>query len=82
MSFDYKDLKGVHCRAARALLGWSQEDLERESGVSGKTIFNVEQDKSAQARTLRDLFEAFDKMGIEFYNGDEPGVRLRKKKDQ
>ncbi len=59
-------------------LNWSQDDLEKTSGVSNKTIFNMENErKNPQARTLRDIFEAFEKEGIEFLNGDGLGVRLR-----
>ncbi len=82
MSFDYKNLTAAHIRAARALLNWSQEDLEKASGVSNKTIFNMENErKNPQARTLRDIFEAFEKEGIEFLNGGAPGARLHKKSD-
>lgn len=79
MSFDYKKLTAAHIRAARGLLGWYQEDLVRESEVSSKTIFNIENEKSGtQPRTLKAIFEAFDKAGVEFTNGDETGVKLKK----
>ncbi len=32
----------VHCRAARALLGWSQNDLASRAGVSRSTIADFE----------------------------------------
>jgi transcriptional regulator with XRE-family HTH domain len=70
------------CRAARALLGWSQRELEERSRVSKKTIADFERGvTSPQARTLDDLFEAFDEAGIELLPLQEGehghGVRFR-----
>ncbi len=79
MSFDYKDLTPIHITAARALLRWKQEDLAEKSGVSKGSVQNVEKGDEVMDRTIRDIFNAFEKEGIEFYNGDEPGVRKRKK---
>jgi transcriptional regulator with XRE-family HTH domain len=70
------------CRAARALLGWSQSDLEMRSRVSKKTIADFERGVTApQARTIDDLAEAFDEAGIEFQPAREGehgyGLRFR-----
>lgn len=68
------------CRAARALLGWSQDQLFRISKVSKRTIAAFEQGSvKPQARTLRDLRQAFEEHGVEFIasNGGGPGVRLK-----
>lgn len=68
-----------HCRAARALLDWTLDDLSRESGVAVKTIVSFEKgQRTPYLRTLRDIREAFEDAGIVFTNGDEPGVRLRR----
>jgi transcriptional regulator with XRE-family HTH domain len=67
------------CRAARALLGWSQDDLATASKVAKATIANFELGKSAPyKRTLEDLRRALEAAGVEFTNGDQPGVRLRR----
>jgi transcriptional regulator with XRE-family HTH domain len=65
-------------RAARALLDWSQEDLEKVSHVAKKTIADFE--RGAQIpyrRTLSDLAEALEVAGIVFIpeNGGGAGVR-------
>lgn len=76
------DITAGQCRAARGLLGWTQEDLERESGVGRKTIADFERDKrTPQARTLRDFREAFERAGMEFIaeNGGGAGVRWRER---
>lgn len=68
----------AHCRAARALLDWTQERLSKESKVGAKTIVDFEQGKRKPfARTIRDLRETFETAGIEFTNGDAPGLRLK-----
>jgi DNA-binding XRE family transcriptional regulator len=67
-------------KAARALLGWSQEDLAANSGVSVPTIKRLEAPGkfrvSDEARLKMEA--ALESAGIVFTNGDEPGVRLRK----
>jgi transcriptional regulator with XRE-family HTH domain len=68
----------AQCRAARALLGWSQSELSEASGVATKTIADFErEDRSPYARTLNDIKEALEIAAIEFTNGDNPGVRRR-----
>ncbi len=79
MGFDYKQLTAPHIKAARALLSWEQKDLVAASSVSLSTVQTVERGGSVLDRTLRDIFNAFEKEGIEFFNGEEPGVRRRKK---
>jgi len=67
------------CRAARAIIGWSQDQLASASKVAKATIANFELGKrTPYDRTLDDLIAAFHAAGVEFTNGDQPGVRLRK----
>jgi transcriptional regulator with XRE-family HTH domain len=69
-------------RAARALLGWSQERLADASGVSIPTIKRLEPGEGlVQTRvdTLDKLRRALEAAGVEFTNGGEPGVKLRRK---
>jgi len=68
-------------KAARALLGWEQRMLSEASGVSLPTIKRMElyPDRvGGHARNVYAVLDAFEKAGIEFLNGDAPGVRLRK----
>ena len=75
-------LSAAQLRAARGLIGWSQTDLARRSGLSLPTVKRVETDLgirvSDEARTK--LRQALETAGIEFIdeNGGGPGVRLRK----
>jgi len=66
-------------RAARALIGWSQDQLVAASGVPKRTVARLELGQAApQQRTLSAIRAALEAAGVEFTNGDAPGVRLRK----
>jgi transcriptional regulator with XRE-family HTH domain len=77
------DLTGNHVKAARALLGIDQERLSELSGVSINTVRNCEasgdQPIAGYASTREKVQKALEALGIEFYNGGAPGVRLVKK---
>ncbi|OUI98324.1 helix-turn-helix domain-containing protein [Acetobacter sp. DsW_54] len=69
------------CRAARALLNWSQSQLEDASKVAKKTIADFEREARAPyPRTLSAIRSALEAAGVEFIaeNGSGAGVRLRK----
>jgi DNA-binding XRE family transcriptional regulator len=75
------ELTAAQCRAARGLIGWSQQQLATASKVAKPTIANFEAGKSAPyERTTKDLIVALESAGVIFVaeNGDGPGVRLRK----
>jgi transcriptional regulator with XRE-family HTH domain len=66
------------CRAARGLLNWNQDDLARAARVSVVTVRNFENDKSVPQRATLDVIQrALEVAGVEFTNGDSPGVRMR-----
>jgi len=74
-------LTPAQCRAARALLKWSQDELAEVSQVAKSTIALFELEKrQPYDRTLDDLRDALEAAGVEFTNGDQPGVRMRKGK--
>ncbi|WP_284946021.1 helix-turn-helix domain-containing protein [Acidisoma cladoniae] len=68
-------------RAARGLLGWSQDRLVEKSEVPKRTLarFELEQG-TAQKRTLSAIRAALEAAGVIFVeeNGEGPGVRLKK----
>ena len=69
-------------RAARALLEWSQVALAAKSGVSLPTIKRLEPGNEpirVRVDVLERLNQALVAAGVEFTNGDQPGVRLKKK---
>ena len=70
------------CRAARGLLGWSQQDLADHAGLGIATVRNLELGVHEPRRaTLEVIRRAFETAGIELIdeNGGGPGVRLRKR---
>src|SRR5512132_2770041 len=71
-------------KAARALLGWSQEDLAQHSSISEPTIARLESMDgpiAGRPNTAEKIRAALVRAGIEFIdeNGGGPGVRLRKR---
>src|SRR5215471_6614020 len=69
-------------KAARALLGWSQEDLAAMAGVSVPTVKRLEAADGllgGREDTGIKLRGALERAGIEFTNGKQPGVHLRKR---
>lgn len=54
------------CRAARALLEWSQDDLAEKAEVSRGTVKNLEAGASVSARFARALRDAFEGAGVVF----------------
>jgi transcriptional regulator with XRE-family HTH domain len=73
----------AQCRAARALLGWSQDQLSVASKVAKATIANFEAGKrSPYDRTLADMQKVLEEAGIVFVAHGETstageGVRLK-----
>ena len=76
-------ISAAQCRAARALVGWSQDRLAEASKVAKATIANFELGKrTPYDRTIADIASALEAAGITFLAEGEavdggPGVRLR-----
>jgi ribosome-binding protein aMBF1 (putative translation factor) len=67
-------------KAARALLGWSQEDLATKANVSVPTVKRLEAADGllgGREQTGIKLRRALEVAGIEFTDGGHAGVRLR-----
>ena len=80
-NLDSLEITSELIRAARALLRWEQRDLAQASDVSLATIKRLETVPGilgAHRLTVTALRRAFESAGIEFTNGDAPGVRLRR----
>jgi transcriptional regulator with XRE-family HTH domain len=64
-------------RAARGILGWSQLDLAEAAKIGRATIADFESGKrDPYVRTIDELRAALEAAGVEFTNGNQPGVRL------
>jgi transcriptional regulator with XRE-family HTH domain len=64
-------------RAARGLLDWSQAELAARSNLSESTIRDFEKGRRIPSiNNLAAVRRALEAAGVEFIDGDEPGVRL------
>ena len=61
---------------ARAGLGWGIRELARAAKVSVDTVVRFERGEELKERTVEALQRAFEAAGLEFMNGDHPGLRL------
>jgi len=76
-------ISGAQVRAARAMLGWTTRDLARRAIVSIATVQLIENaggTSSASREALAAVQATLQAEGIEFLEGDAPGVRLQAKK--
>lgn len=70
----------AQCRAARALLDWSQQELASAAGVGVVTVRQFEAGVGVPRNsTMETLMNTLEAAGIEFItgNGAGPGVRFR-----
>ncbi len=64
------DFSASQCKAARALLGWSQSDLAREARLGVSTVADFEREhREPQAANAESMRAAFAAQGITFYAG-------------
>lgn len=69
----------AQCRGARAMLGLEQGQLAKLALVSRNTVVDFESGKRTPTRAnVQAIQVALEKAGVEFTNGDQQGVRLRK----
>ena len=72
-------LSAGQCRAARAFIGLSQDDLARQARVGLSTVRNFEAGRSTPyVNNLLAIQRTLEAAGVEFTNGDQPGVRMAK----
>jgi transcriptional regulator with XRE-family HTH domain len=76
-------MTGAQLRAARVLAGIEQDQLAEASGVSTNTISRIERARGefegVRVETVRRLQRALEDAGVVFLDGDEPGVKMRRK---
>ena len=75
-------ITGAQIRQARKLVGWSAADLGRRAKLATSTVHRAEcvdgepPITEAHAAAIR---YALERAGVDFTNGDEPGVKLNPK---
>jgi transcriptional regulator with XRE-family HTH domain len=71
-------MKAVQLRMARAAVGWGVRELAEKAGVNANTVTRIENGADAKQSTMDALQGALEAAGVEFTNGEQPGVRLSK----
>src|ERR1700676_4651812 len=71
-------MKAIQLRMARAAVGWGVRELAEKGGVTANTVTRIENGADAKQSTMDALQRALEAAGVEFTNGDQPGVRLTK----
>jgi transcriptional regulator with XRE-family HTH domain len=71
-------MKSIQLRMARAAVGWGVRELAEQAGVTANTVTRIENGADAKQSTMDALQRALEAAGVEFTNGEQPGVRLNK----
>jgi transcriptional regulator with XRE-family HTH domain len=61
---------------ARAAVRWGIRELAAKASVSPNTVTRIENGADTKQSTMTALQHALEAAGVEFTNGDRPGVRL------
>ena len=71
----------AQCRAARGLIAMDQAVLAKAANVSRNVIIDFEKGRRVPTRNnLVAIQRVLEKAGVEFPNGDAPGLRLKRSK--
>jgi transcriptional regulator with XRE-family HTH domain len=71
-------MNGDQARMARAALKLGVRDVAALAKVSPNTVTRAEAGLPVNNSTMEAIRRALEAAGVEFTNGDEPGVKLRK----
>jgi len=69
---------GEQVGAARKLLKMTQADLAAATGLTVQTIVKLERGGHVRPETIEAVRSALLDRGIEFTNGNQPGVKLNR----
>jgi transcriptional regulator with XRE-family HTH domain len=72
-------MNAAQSRMARAALKLSVRELAKMAQVATGTIVRLEAGETLQPRTIDVIQRALEKAGVVFTDGDDPGVRLKKR---
>jgi transcriptional regulator with XRE-family HTH domain len=71
-------MRAIQLKMARAAVGWGVRELAEKAGVTANTVTRIENGADAKQSTMDALQRALEAAGVEFTNGEQPGVRLSK----
>ena len=68
----------AQCRAARERLGLTELELAQRAGIRHSAIIDFETQRRLVAKdSVQAIQRALEAAGVEFTDGDEPGVRMK-----
>lgn len=68
----------AQCRAARALIDWTQPELAKASGLGLSTVVDFERKRRRVSEdAVSAMRGALERNGVEFTDGERQGVRLK-----
>ena len=70
-------MKAIQLRMARAAVGWGVRELAKRAGLTANTVTRIENGADAKQSTIDKLQHVLELAGVEFTNGDRPGVRMK-----
>lgn len=80
-----KKVTGAQIRAGRAIVRWSAEELAEQAQIGVMTVRRAEAEDGVPnliPNNLDAIHRALEEAGVEFIDGDLPGVRPRKGKSR
>ena len=77
------EIAPAQCRAARALLDWTQPRLAEKAVVGLSTVVDFERERrEVSSEAIAKMKDALESAGVEFTNGGQPGVRMNAMKNR
>jgi transcriptional regulator with XRE-family HTH domain len=73
---------GAQLRAARALLNWTVRNLAEKAGGHRNTLTRAETDEAEHGHAVAQIVRRFEAAGVEFTNGGQPEVKLKRSGSQ
>lgn len=71
------EMSPAQSRAARGLISMTQTELAKASGLGQSTVIDFERERrSVSDQAVAAIRAALETAGVEFTNGNAPGVRL------
>jgi len=67
----------AQCRAARAMLDMTQQELAEAAGLELRLVADFERGRGHAPAVIQAARRALERAGIEFVDGGAPGVRLK-----
>jgi len=78
VSTENVEMTAAQCRAARSLIGLTQPQLAKAAGLGLSTVVDFERGRREVSADAKAALQGALEKRVEFTNGEQPGVRLRK----